>query len=52
MEMFNPFNHANTGIPNLTLQSGIQPGITTTFGDYNYSLSGYRSIRMWLKYSF
>jgi len=52
MEMFNPFNHANTGVPDLTLQSGIQPGITPTFGDYNYSLSGYRSIRMWLKYSF
>lgn len=45
-EFFNPFNHANQGIPSLTLISGSK------FGDLSETISGNRSIRMWVKYSF
>ena len=59
-EMFNPFNHANTGVPNLTLYTGVTKSeyynsSSTTpnlFGDLSKTISGSRSIRMWLKLSF
>jgi hypothetical protein len=56
-EMFNFLNHANTGIPNLLLQSTsnipIAPGYNQ--GTFNYlppTATGNRSIRFFLKYSF
>ncbi|MDT8067143.1 MAG: TonB-dependent receptor [Terriglobia bacterium] len=49
MEMFNPFNHGNTRVPDLTLQTGSAYG---DFADYRYTVEGNRSIRMWLKLSF
>jgi outer membrane receptor protein involved in Fe transport len=56
-EMFNFLNHANTGIPNLTLvSSGNQPNATgytlNTFNNYAPTATGNRSIRFFLKYSF
>jgi outer membrane receptor protein involved in Fe transport len=56
-EMFNFLNHANTGIPNLTLFSaGNQPvAAGYTQNTFNYlppTATGNRSIRFFLKYSF
>jgi len=57
MEMFNPFNHANTGVPDVTL-SGIPyvaPGSaaqTVSFMNYAMTQSGNRSIRLRLGYQF
>jgi hypothetical protein len=55
-EMFNPFNHANTGVPNLTLITGgpnpKSPSFIPTLGNLALTSNGYRSIRMMLKYSF
>jgi outer membrane receptor protein involved in Fe transport len=56
-EMFNPFNHSNQGVPNVTLTSGAVSsqyynGGTNLFGDLADTISGSRSIRMWLKLSF
>lgn len=60
-EMFNPFNHSNTGVPDITLaniekspyyngySNPYQPNL---FGYLPDTISGNRSIRMWLKYSF
>jgi hypothetical protein len=62
VEMFNPFNHGNTGIPNLTLITGTSwaqsmnngnGGIgPATFGDLAITSGGYRDIRLQLKYTF
>lgn len=53
VDLFNPFNHANTGIPNLTLQSGIPANGDSTFGVLSpWTLGGNRWMRMSLKYSF
>ncbi len=60
-EMFNFLNHANTGIPNLTLISSgnvpvapyYSPGTTlNTFNNLAPTATGNRSIRFFLKYSF
>ena len=64
-ELFNPFNHANTGVPNVTLIGGVTksqyytppapvgaPPPHNLFGDLSQTISGSRSIRMWLKYAF
>lgn len=56
-EMFNPFNHGNTGTPNATLITGLLPtsGLgagVSTFLDAPSTVSGNRSIRFLLKYSF
>ncbi len=56
-EMFNFLNHANTGIPNLTLSSSgnqpVAPGYTqNTFNYLPPTAVGNRSIRFFLKYSF
>ncbi len=45
-EMFNVFNHGNTGSPNFTLLSG------GAFGDYAGTVAGHRNVRFLLKYSF
>jgi outer membrane receptor protein involved in Fe transport len=56
-EMFNFLNHANTGIPNLLLQSTSNLPVAAgyTQGTFNYlppTTTGNRSIRFFLKYSF
>jgi outer membrane receptor protein involved in Fe transport len=56
-EMFNFLNHANTGIPNLLLQSTSNQPVAAgyTQGTFNYfppTATGNRSIRFFLKYSF
>ncbi len=51
-ELFNPFNHANTEIPNVTLISGSPLVGTQTLFDLAPTAQGNRSIRMWLRYSF
>lgn len=51
-EMFNAFNHANTGTPNATLVTGIPFTGNTSFLQYPQTIAGGRTIRFWLKYSF
>ena len=53
-EMFNVFNHGNTGVPNLNLMTGIPlPGSgDVTFGNEPLTVAGNRSIRIYLKYAF
>lgn len=51
-DFFNVFNQGNTGIPNLTLTSGIPASGTISFGDLSQTLGGSRNIRFKLKYSF
>jgi hypothetical protein len=54
-EMFNVFNHGNTGVPNLNLVSGVQPGVAPqdqVFGNYPLTVAGHRSIRLYLRYRF
>jgi hypothetical protein len=46
-EMLNPFNHGNTGVPNLTLIN-----FDSSFGDRTLTTTGNRQIRFKLKYSF
>jgi len=48
-EMLNPFNHANDGVPNLTLIGGSLDG---SLGNEAITASGNRQIRLKLKYSF
>lgn len=48
MEMFNPFNHRNTGTPSWALYENY----FGTFHDVPETLSGNRSIRFWAKYAF
>ena len=53
-EMFNVFNHGNTGTPNLTLTSGIVPAGfgNTSFADYPATVGGHRNVRIFVRYSF
>jgi Carboxypeptidase regulatory-like domain len=53
-EMFNVFNHGNTGVPNLNLMTGVPvPGAgTVTFGNNALTVTGHRSIRIFVKYVF
>ena len=61
-ELFNIFNHGNSGMPNTTLISGTPMSYkastntftqgTWTLFDLGRSVSGNRSIRFWLKYQF
>lgn len=55
-EMFDVFNHGNTGTPNLDLFTGFGdptvPGSTNSFGDFAPTVTGHRSIRMYLRYVF
>ncbi len=51
-DMFNVFNHANTGTPNYTLTSGIPTSGVVKFANLPLTVGGNRNIRFWLKYSF
>ena len=53
-EMFNVFNHGNTGVPNLNLVTGIPPAGSgaVTFGNEALTVAGIRSIRIYVKYVF
>lgn len=54
-EMFNFLNLGNTGMPNLSLTSGVGRPYTTdstTFGNLALTNGGSRNIRFWLKYMF
>jgi hypothetical protein len=55
-EMFDVFNHGDTGTPNLEIWNGFadptNPSTGTSFGNYTTTVSGHRSIRMLLRYSF
>ncbi len=55
-EMFDVFNHGNTGTPNLNLFTGFadptKSDTQTIFNDYAPTVTGHRSIRMYLRYAF
>ena len=55
-EMFDVFNHGDTGTPNLDLWTGFadptDPTTRTSFGDYAPTVTGHRSIRLYLRYAF
>jgi hypothetical protein len=55
-EMFDVFNHGNTGTPNLDLSNGFadptDSSTVTSFANYAPTVTGHRSIRMYLRYSF
>ncbi len=55
-EMFDVFNHGNTGTPNLNLASGFPDPVggngQTAFDNYAPTVTGHRSIRMYLRYRF
>jgi hypothetical protein len=55
-EMFDVFNHGDTGTPNLSLITGFSdpelPNPQTTFDNYAPTVTGHRSIRMFLRYRF
>jgi outer membrane receptor protein involved in Fe transport len=59
-EVFDIFNHANTGTPNYTLISGIFNGVDgkpatsgqQTFANYPLTISGGRNLRFFLRYAF
>jgi hypothetical protein len=59
LEALNALNHGNTGTPNYTLISGIFtgiPGVATpgqqTFANYPLTVSGSRTVRLFLRYRF
>ncbi|HEY3928778.1 MAG TPA: carboxypeptidase regulatory-like domain-containing protein [Candidatus Koribacter sp.] len=56
-EMFNVFNHGNTGTPTASLvdepyQTPGQPAVVNPLFNYPYTVTGHRNIRFYLKYSF
>jgi hypothetical protein len=55
-EMFDVFNHGNTGTPNLNLFTGfaglMNGDPANTFGNYAPTVTGHRSIRLYLRYQF
>jgi Carboxypeptidase regulatory-like domain len=54
-EMFDIFNHGNTGVPNLNLGTGIPAGVppsSAAFGNYPITVTGHRSIRFYFRYAF
>jgi len=51
-EMFNVFNHGNTGTPATTLTSIPDPGQFNPFLNYASTVSGHRNVRFYFKYSF
>ena len=55
-EMFDVFNHGNTGTPNLNLFTGFSDptvaGSTNAFGNFAPTVTGHRSIRMYVRYVF
>jgi hypothetical protein len=51
-DLFNAFNHGNTGTPSYSLVTGIPTNGTVKFANYPLSVEGGRNIRFWLKYSF
>ncbi len=56
-EMFNVFNHGNTGTPDSTLvdtpyQVPGQPAVLNPVFNYPYTVSGHRNVRFYIKYSF
>ncbi len=54
-EMFNVFNHGNTGVPILDLAAGVTPGVapgSVPFGNYALTVTGHRSIRIYVRYRF
>jgi hypothetical protein len=55
-EMFDVFNHGDTGTPNLNFFTGFA-GVSNgdplnTFGNYYPTVTGHRSIRLYLRYAF
>ena len=56
-ELFNPFNHPNTGNAS-TVLAGIQPVLdgkpfpVQAFENFPATVAGQRNIRFWLKYQF
>jgi hypothetical protein len=55
-EMFDVFNHGDTGTPNLNIFNGFG-GVSNgdpanIFGDYYPTVTGHRSIRLFLRYAF
>ncbi|MEO6801724.1 MAG: carboxypeptidase regulatory-like domain-containing protein [Granulicella sp.] len=55
-EMFDVFNHGNTGTPNFDLFNGFadpaDSSTSTSFGNYAPTVTGHRSIKMFLRYAF
>jgi hypothetical protein len=56
-EMFDVFNHGDTGTPNLNIFSGFAGGTSNgdphnAFGNYAPTVTGHRSVRLFLRYRF
>jgi hypothetical protein len=55
-EMFDVFNHGDTGTPNLNIFTGFagtsNGDPANIFGDYHPTVTGHRSIRLFLRYAF
>jgi hypothetical protein len=55
-EMFDIFNHGNTGTPNLNIETGFAGVMNgdpaNIFGDYAPTVTGHRSIRLYMRYRF
>jgi len=54
--MFDIFNHGNTGTPNLNIETGFAGVMNgdpaNIFGDYAPTVTGHRSIRLYMRYRF